>query len=139
MDRLDNIFTSVSERKSIKALIETSPSPSLAVNNLARLIEAGGRKALDRIPREDLFTLVRLLGSSTFLSDTLVRQGKNWPEVFLLQVRIAQKTTAQHLAELESLLTTGESFNEFCAGLRQHKQREYLRIGTRDLLSSVSL
>ncbi len=139
MDQLETIFTSPSERKRIKALIKASPSPSLAANSLARLIESGSRKTLDKVPPEDLPLLFRLLGASTFLSDILVRGDRGWPEVFRRQIRIGEKTRTQHLRELEHLLATAQSPDQFCARLRRHKQREYLRIGARDLLPSVSL
>ena len=49
------------------------------------------------------------------------------------------KTAAEHLRELEPAIKKTASFAEFCAALRRHKQREYLRIGARDLMASVTM
>ncbi|MGH7816130.1 MAG: bifunctional [glutamate--ammonia ligase]-adenylyl-L-tyrosine phosphorylase/[glutamate--ammonia-ligase] adenylyltransferase, partial [Candidatus Binatia bacterium] len=116
-----------------------SPSPRLAENNLLRLLDGGSAKALETIPGAELLILFRLLGSSSFLSDVLLRQGKNWPELFLRQVKIKQKSCAEHLKELTAVIQESKSFADFCAALRRHKQREYLRIGTRDLMPSVTM
>lgn len=54
--------------------------------------------------------LIRLLGGSPFLSHYLIRKGKGWREHFLKQIKINQKSVANHLAELAPLLITwGES------------------------------
>ena len=132
-------LSSTPQREKIERLIESSPSPTLARSNFQRLIEAGGVNALKRISEEHLPTLLRLLGGSAYLSEILIRQGKDWPKLFLRQIKIKQKTVAEHLAELEPLVKSAPSLAEFSAGLRQHKQREYLRIGARDLLPSVTL
>jgi glutamate-ammonia-ligase adenylyltransferase len=73
------------------------------------------------------------------LSDILLRQGKKWPELFRRQISVARKPVADHLRELKPAISESSSLSDFCAALRQHKQREYLRIGARDLLPSVTL
>src|SRR6185295_19280332 len=60
-------------------------------------------------------------------------------EMFLTQTRIARRTVSEHLAELTLAMKNLKSLDDSCAALRRHKQREYLRIGARDLLPSVSL
>jgi glutamine synthetase adenylyltransferase len=133
------MFRSKAGRRTIKTLIDKSPSPPLAVNNLARLVESGGQKALKNIPDQDLPVLLRLLGSSSFLSDILLRQGKHWPELFLRQIKVARKSVTAHSNELRVATEDVATFPEFCAVLRRHKQREYLRIGARDLFGSSRL
>ncbi len=91
------------------------------------------------VPANYLKALVNLLGSSSFLSDVLIREGKNWPALFLRQIKTARKSVAEHLKELSSSIQVAESLDHFCAALRRHKQREYLRIGARDLMASVTL
>ena len=49
------------------------------------------------------------------------------------------KTAAEHLRGLEPAIKKTASFADFCAALRLHKQREYLRIGARDLMASVTM
>ncbi|MEX0802255.1 MAG: hypothetical protein WD688_02880, partial [Candidatus Binatia bacterium] len=139
MNEISKTTSIRSEREKIKRLIKNSPSPSLAETHLSRLIESGGAKSLDKIPRADLAALFGVLGGSTYLSDILFRQGKDWPVLFLNQLRTKSKTVAVHLSELAPYTENAESLDEFCAGLRQHKQREYLRIGARDLMASVPM
>ena len=119
--------------------VKNSPSQSLAEADLSRLLESGGAKALEKIPHDDLPVLFRVLGGSTYLSDILFREGKGWPVLFLRQVYTESKTVAAHLDELEPYIKNDESIAEFCAALRQHKQREYLRIGARDLMPAVTM
>jgi glutamate-ammonia-ligase adenylyltransferase len=122
-----------------RSLLKDSPSPALAEANLSRLIESGGAKALEKIPRAELAALFAVLGASTYLSDILFRQGKDWPDLLLSQIRTKSKSVLAHLRDLEPYIRSAQSMREFCAALRQHKQREYLRIGTRDLLPAVTL
>jgi len=122
-----------------QSLVKNSPSPALAEANLSRLIEIGGAKALANVPRADLTALFGVLGGSTYLSDILFRQGKDWPDLFLRQLRTKSKSDAVHLRELEPCIRNADSIAEICAVLRRHKQREYLRIGARDLMPSVTM
>ena len=133
------IIRSQSEPKIFQALIDKSPSPPLAVNNLARLVESGGQKAFKNIFDEHLPVLFRLLGASSFLGDILIRQKEHWPEIFLREIQVAQKSVAEHATDLRVATKDVTNFAEFCAALRQYKQREYLRIGARDLMPSVTM
>jgi glutamate-ammonia-ligase adenylyltransferase len=119
--------------------LKDSPSPSLAESNLSRLIESGGAKALDNLSRSDLPALFGVLGASGYLSDILFRQKREWPSLLARQLRTKSKTAALHLRELEPCIKNSGSIAELAAALRQHKQREYLRIGARDLMASVPL
>ena len=125
--------------KKFDNLIKASPSPRAAKNHLLPLLEAGTAKVIGKIPVAELPTLFRLLGGSAFLSDVLIRAGKNWPELYLRQTRTKQKSIAEHRKELDTAAKNSTSFEDFCAALRRHKQREYLRIGARDLLPSVTM
>ena len=139
MEPLSRSFKSSAEGKTLKKLVNESPSPSLAENHLRRLFDASTPGAIKRIPANHLHALVNLLGSSSFLSDVLSRQGKGWPEFFFRRIQTKQKTVAEHLRDLSSDIEKLQSLDEFGAALRQHKQREYLRIGARDLMPSVSM
>ena len=138
MNRLSKIFP-LEQRKRIERFLKESPLPRLAENHLLRLIENSGTKTFNKIPLTHLPPLIRVLGSSSYLSDVLIRQGELWPELFLRQTKVIRKTVDQHLADLKLVIEESGSFDNFCAGLRHHKQQEYLRIGTRDLEVSVTL
>ncbi len=139
MTGLSKVFSAAPQRQKIEQLLRESPSPSLARNHLLRLLEDGGAKALNKVPAAHLPTLIRLIGSSSYLSEVLIRLGKYWPELFLRQIKITQKSVGEHLAELLPETKKSQSLDDFCAALRRHKQQEYIRIGSQDLLPSVSL
>ena len=128
-----------SSHSKMQRLLKESPSPAHAEANLGRLIESGGSESIDKIPSTELPVLTRLLGSSAYLSEVLIQHGKNWPELFLEQLKINRKSVDDHLRELKAVTTAAQSLDEFCAELRRHKQREYLRIGARDLDPTVPM
>ena len=139
MKKIANKSPASDRQRTFKQLLKESPSPSLAEANLSRLIELGGVKSINKIPSAQLPDLFRLLGGSAFLSEVLIRQGKDWPKLFLEQLKTVQKSAAHLLHELEPCASKADSIEEFCAELRRHKQREYLRIGARDLMASVTM
>jgi len=139
MNSLSKTFSSPAQRKIIEQLVTQAPSPSLAQNSFLALIGSSGAGSIKKIPATDLPHLIRLLGSSSYLGDVLIRQGKDWTEFFLRQIKIEQKTVTEQLAELKPLITGAKSLDDFCAALRRHKQREYVRIGARDLAPSVTM
>jgi glutamate-ammonia-ligase adenylyltransferase len=135
----NKIFSSSFQRKKIERLLKESPSPSLARNHLLRLLEVGNAKAFDKVPSAALPALSCLLGGSAFLSDVLIRQGEDWPDAFRHQIKVARKSVTAHSNELRVATKDVATFAEFCAVLRRHKHREYLRIGARDLMPSVTM
>ena len=132
-------LTDPAKRAKIERLIRNSPSPTLARTNLLRLIENGGPNSLKKFPDQYLRSLIQLLGGSAYLSDILIRKGPTWPALFQDQIQVPQKTASDHLAELKPVLGEAKSLDDLAGILRQHKQREYLRIGARDLSPSVSV
>lgn len=139
MKELRKVFTSSVQRQKVERLLKKSPSPALAETNLLRLIESGGVKPIQKLRKDDLTALGRLLGGSGFLSEILIRQGEKWPDLFLRQIKVPQKTASEHLAELAPALKESRSLDEFSRALRRHKQREYLRFGARDLSPLASM
>ncbi|MFQ5850162.1 MAG: bifunctional [glutamate--ammonia ligase]-adenylyl-L-tyrosine phosphorylase/[glutamate--ammonia-ligase] adenylyltransferase [Candidatus Binatia bacterium] len=130
---------SASQQDWLEQLIENSPSPSAARGNLVRLIEEAGTAPLEKLPESTLSALVHLLGGSPYLSDILIREGRKWPNLFLQQMTVSQKTVSEHLSKLYDLLKGELSLDSIARGLRQYKQREFLRIGARDLSLSASV
>ncbi len=127
-----------SERERMERLIQDSPSPTLAQSNLPRLIEAAGIESIQKVPDDYLPALLRLLGGSAYLSEILVRMGSDWPKVFVEAIRVPQKSLSEHLSELSYLSVQEVAYDQLAGGLRQHKQRQMLRIGARDLSSLAS-
>ncbi|MGE5219214.1 MAG: bifunctional [glutamate--ammonia ligase]-adenylyl-L-tyrosine phosphorylase/[glutamate--ammonia-ligase] adenylyltransferase [Chloroflexota bacterium] len=125
--------------KKFAKLIDASPSPRSARNHLLQLIDASTASSIDTISGAELPNLFRLLGASGFLSEVLIRQGKSWPALFLRQVKIRQKSKSEHAREISAATKVVTTLDEFCAALRRHKQREYLRIGARDLMPEVTM
>jgi len=120
-------------------LINASPSPRLAQNHFLRLTESINTPIIGKIPDHLLPALFHLLGASGFLSEVLIRQGKNWPALFLRQAKIKQKSASEHRSDIGAATKNVVTFDEFCAALRRHKQHEYLRIGARDLMPEVTM
>ena len=106
---------SPSASKRILRLVRNAPAPDLARNNLARLIEASGLKTFQSVPAGVLPTLITLLGSSSYLSDVLIRRGKDWPDFFSQQVSLPKKPAQQHLRELNSAVQTARDPGRFHA------------------------
>jgi glutamate-ammonia-ligase adenylyltransferase len=139
VSNLRKILSSATLDEKLEKLIPSSPSPALTENHLSRLLEMSDAKAISKLPAADLSALVRLLGSSSYLSDVLFRQGNDSCETFRRQIKLKQKTVSEHLADLESAVRQSQFLEEFSSALRRHKQLEYLRIGARDLMPSVTM
>src|ERR687898_613726 len=99
-----------SSRSRVQQLLKKSPSPSDAEANFGRLLESGGSQSIDKIPLNELPVLTRLLGSSAYLSEILIQQGSNWPELFLEQINGERKTLEDHLRELKAFTTAAQRF-----------------------------
>src|SRR3990167_5635649 len=133
MADLRRILSSLGRRDEVERLIKDSPSPSLARTNLVRLAESGGLKSFKKIPWRQFPPLLQLLGGSAYLSDILIRAGEGWPDLFLQQIKTAQKTASDHLAELSSQMNAAMPAERLGQLLRQHKQRAVFPISAPDL------
>jgi glutamate-ammonia-ligase adenylyltransferase len=127
------------QKQQLERLARDSTWPSLARANLTRLIESGGTGSLKKLPASYLQALVRLLGGSAHLSDILIREGKDWPDLFVRQINRPKRTAEAHLAEIRTMLGKAASPDRLATVLRRHKQHEVLRIGARDLALSQSV
>jgi glutamate-ammonia-ligase adenylyltransferase len=74
------------------------------------------------------------MGASSYLSEILIGRGASSANLFSRQSKVRRKTASEHLADLAPAIKQSVSLDNFSAALRRHKQREYLRIGTRDLM-----
>jgi len=125
--------------ETILAGITSAPDPALAAANLSRLAEQGlGNRVVIAAP--DLCAgLLFLLGSSQYLTTVLLSQGRSWEATFLADRQSSIKNVETHLSTLHSLLPLDLPEADFLHGLRTYRSREYLRIGTRDLLSLATV
>ncbi len=117
--------------------IVRAPDADLALRNMARFLAAiGARSSFLALLAENPATmgvLVRLFGSSAFLSQVLIRH----PEVLdslvradLVRVEIPK---ADMGTELASLLATAEGYEDRLDVLRRFRNEQLLRVGVNDL------
>ena len=125
--------------ENILAGVAAAPDPSLAAANFSRLVEYGiGRAEVVGSPQL-CHDLLFLLGASEHLTGVLLHQEAGWEDAFCSDHTSTVKSVADHLATLRMQLTLDLSEEEFLRGLRVYRNREYLRIGTRDLLGKATL
>ncbi|MCS6925830.1 MAG: bifunctional [glutamate--ammonia ligase]-adenylyl-L-tyrosine phosphorylase/[glutamate--ammonia-ligase] adenylyltransferase, partial [Candidatus Binatia bacterium] len=116
-----------------------APDPALAAANLSRLAEHGFATGQVLNSPVLLRDLLFLLGASQHLASVLLQQGPAWESTFVTDVHASVKSVADHLAALQAQLPLDLAEEDFLRGLRLYRNREYLRIGTRDLLALASL
>jgi glutamate-ammonia-ligase adenylyltransferase len=125
--------------ETVEAGVASAPDPVLAAVHLSRLAEQGlGSGAILDDPslcRDLLF----VLGASPYLTTVLLNQGADWERVFLEDRRTPLKSVAAHLSALRARVPLELPEEDFLRGLRAYRNREYLRIGTRDLLALATL
>ncbi|HVH07952.1 MAG TPA: bifunctional [glutamate--ammonia ligase]-adenylyl-L-tyrosine phosphorylase/[glutamate--ammonia-ligase] adenylyltransferase, partial [Myxococcota bacterium] len=115
---------------------ERAADPPAALHGLGRLLESvapppvPGRVAL----------LLRLLGGSPVLSATLTAEGRGWPERFAEVLDVGARDRAWHIATLAGAGGgAARDRGALQSLLRRHRQREFLRIGGRDLLGLATI
>ena len=118
-----------------------APDPALAAVNLSRLLEqeVGTGEVFDSF--NPCYDPLFILGASQHLTNVLLSQGQDWEAAFLVDCDASEKTASVHLPSLRTTLTAFAvdlSEDDFRAGLRAYRNREYLRIGTRDLLARLA-
>ena len=121
-----------SERRRLKRLAQSAPSPDAALVQLGRLVETAGRAPLADLAPAELRLLLRVLGGSAYLGDILIGEGESWAETFTQAIRTGPRTAAGHAAAF-GRVPRQETPARFYRRLRRHKRREFLRIGARDL------
>ncbi len=129
---------SPTERRRLRRLARSAPSPHGALVQLGRLVEAGGHGPLAELTPRELRVLLQLLGGSAYLSDILISDGDSWAETFAQAIQTESKPFDRHAADFGDWARE-EAPERFHARLRRHKRREFLRIGARDLGSLASV
>jgi glutamate-ammonia-ligase adenylyltransferase len=119
--------------------VREAPDPALAAANLSRVLEQGSGSGTVLTTPALLHDLLFVLGSSEHLTGVLLQQGQNWETAFLVDRQSQGKSVEAHLTALRGLLPLDLPEEEFLRSLRVYRNREYLRIGTRDLLAVATL
>lgn len=123
------------------ALIQDTPSPDDALNNLERVISQLSAETINSFIKDKahLKNLIMICGSSHLLSNTMIT-NPIYIEQLVLENRLNnKKDSAIFLAELESWAQNLPDVHSIAKALRLYKQREYLRIGARDILGLASM
>ena len=118
--------------------IVQAPDPDLALRNMASFLAAiGARSSFLSLLAENagtLRTLIRLFGSSEFLSQVLIRHPEtldNLVRADLVRIEISKEDMA---VELASMLAAAETYEDRLDVLRRLRNEHFLRIGTNDLM-----
>ncbi|MBE9536772.1 MAG: bifunctional [glutamate--ammonia ligase]-adenylyl-L-tyrosine phosphorylase/[glutamate--ammonia-ligase] adenylyltransferase [Proteobacteria bacterium] len=117
-----------------------SPNADLALNNIERLLTALPDETLDAIVKKDanLKDLSTICGGSQFITNIMLKTPAllSW---LMLEDNISKSSCEEEKrADLAMGLNTVETMAELQRLLRSFKQREYLRIGSRDLSGRAS-
>ncbi len=123
----------------VRTGIVAAPDPTLAAANVSRLLEHGCGSGTVFASPALCQDLLFVLGSSEHLTSVLLNQGLEWETTFLTDCHSCEKTVDAHLTALRAQLSLDRPDDEFLRGLRRYRNREYLRIGTRDLLAVATL
>ncbi|MEE9542786.1 MAG: bifunctional [glutamate--ammonia ligase]-adenylyl-L-tyrosine phosphorylase/[glutamate--ammonia-ligase] adenylyltransferase [Thermodesulfobacteriota bacterium] len=123
-----------------------SPSPEMALNNLERVTGHVPEKTIKAVLSnpKGLARLVTLAGSSELLVGYILKSPEILTELFTGKKALinSEKDRAIFLKELRGLIAIsgdGVTKETLQKTLRLYKQREYVRIGLRDLLGIATL
>lgn len=125
--------------EAVLAGVACAPDPELAAASFSRLLEGGPGAGVVLDSPALCRDLLFVLGSSQLLSGVLCRQGESWEDAFLTDRVTAGKTVDVHVSALHEQLSLSLPEDEFMRELRAYRNREYFRIGMRDLLELASL
>ena len=120
-----------------------TPDPDMALSHTERFLAAIGARTmfyamLFENPRV-IDALLRLFGSSRFLSGYLLRHPELLDTFLKQELSALVKTKSQLRRELGEILVTCADFEQEMDELRRFKNLETLRIGTHDLAGNLSL
>jgi glutamate-ammonia-ligase adenylyltransferase len=114
-----------------------APDPDLAVRNLAGFMAAiGARSSFLSLLAENpptMRVLVRLFGSSEFLSQILIRHPEMLDSLVRADLVRLEVPKAALIAELTSVIRATESYEARLDALRRFRHEQFLRIGINDL------
>ena len=120
-----------------------TPNPESALNRFSRFAQvAFSRRWLYQLLRDAPFlihTIIWGFGTSTYLSETLIRKPEYFYDIIDANVMGTPKTSERMYQELARSLSQFDSVEQKLRILRRYKRRETLRIGLRDLLKAANV
>ena len=122
-------------------LILTAPSPDDALNNIERVVSQFSIKSINAFiaDMEKLKNLITICGASNLLSNTILTNLIYAEQLLLEEGLYKKKDITLFLKELEMWAQNFSNISSAATALRLYKQREYLRIGARDVLCLASM
>lgn len=138
------LLSSTAIRPSLEAVLRSaidSPSPDNALNNLEGIIKDLPQETLDRlnIAPLNLSQLVTVCGSSNYLSGLLSGHPEWLKRLFLDAGLNETKGLVEFRKDLEPAVASSPSFEAALEALRIYRNKEFLRLGCRDILGLASL
>ncbi len=116
--------------------LAASPDPSSAVAGLGRLVAEAPSESFGSLSPADIARLSVLLGSGPAPVRSLVRAGRDWPELFAYT---REKNPGRDGLRKVFALHTAEAGEGLKRDLRRMADRELFRIGARDLYGEATL
>ncbi len=114
-----------------------APSPDAALNNLEGVVSGSGER-VSALSDIELGQLLFVCGSSSFLSGILARNPDYTGWLFGGALELSRDAVSLK-NEIEERTSGLDSADEVSREIRLFKQKEYLRIGSRDLLRAADL
>jgi len=125
----------------VLSLAAASPGPDGALNNLETITgNVGGALITESLSNAaTLARLVFICGSSGYLSGILSRHPALFSWIFVAEGLDETKDFSDFHAELGAATEDEEEAGCMAGALREYKQKEFLRIGARDLLNLADM
>ncbi|MEE8423705.1 MAG: bifunctional [glutamate--ammonia ligase]-adenylyl-L-tyrosine phosphorylase/[glutamate--ammonia-ligase] adenylyltransferase, partial [Thermodesulfobacteriota bacterium] len=121
--------------------LQETPDPKQGLNNIERLLNELSREEINSFfnSKEKLSQIAWIVSSSQFLANIILRHPQHLSALFTEKLLSQSKKFEEFLNELLEETLTIDKHDEMTRILRLYKQKEYLRIGARDLLGLAKL
>lgn len=121
----------------------SSPDPDMALAYLERFISrVGGRTTFYSLLAENrkvMELLVRVFGTSVFLSRALIEHPENLDTLLSAEINRPYRGKDEMLKEASTMLDPLEDYEERLDGLRRFRNAEILRIGINDIFGELDI
>ncbi|MBI5885054.1 MAG: bifunctional [glutamate--ammonia ligase]-adenylyl-L-tyrosine phosphorylase/[glutamate--ammonia-ligase] adenylyltransferase [Deltaproteobacteria bacterium] len=126
---------------SLAALAAASPSPGDCLNNVERLSQTIPPEVITASLRDEtvINRLIAVAGSSPALVATIIRNPGYYEWLFMNNGLSERRDPAAFRSGIEAAMSGVVTFDEAARALRVYRQKEYLRIGSRDILDMATL